>query len=71
MDRDLENRLIELETRAAYQEDTILKLQALVEAHQKQLYHMEARMEFMRERLRESLTADTTDAIPNERPPHY
>jgi SlyX protein len=71
MDRDLENRLIELETRAAYQEDTILKLQALVEAHQKQLYHMETRMEFMRERLRESLTADTTDAIPNERPPHY
>lgn len=70
-DEELERRLIELETRLAYQDDTVLKLQETVRAHQKQLYHMETRFELLLERFRNLRDAGESGNIPNEKPPHY
>lgn len=71
MDKETELRLIELETRTAYQEDTILKLQQLVEAHQKQLYHLENRFNLLLDRYYSLADARDSSQIPNEKPPHY
>ncbi|MGV3525201.1 MAG: SlyX family protein [Candidatus Sericytochromatia bacterium] len=70
MSDDLDARLIELETRAAYQEDTILKLEELARAQQQQMYHMENRLALLTERLRSIVDRDAGE-IPNEKPPHY
>lgn len=72
MDPEVEERLITLETKLAYQEDTLLKLQELVLAQQKQLYRMEQERQFFKDQfqaLRES--GGGSQLIPNEKPPHY
>lgn len=72
MDPELERRLIEIETRVAYQDDAVIKLTELVQAHQKQLYQLDVRFETLLERFRNLLdTRASSQEIPNERPPHY
>lgn len=72
MDPELERRLIELETRVAYQDDSLLKLTELVQAHQKQLYQLDVRFETLLARFRNLLdTRNSSEEIPNEKPPHY
>lgn len=68
---ETDHRLIELETRVAYQDDTILKLKDLVEAHQKQLYHLEQRFELLLDRFKFVSENRGNQEIPNEKPPHY
>ena len=68
---ETDQRLIELETRVAYQDDTILKLKHLVEVHQKQLYHLEQRFGILLERFKFVSENRDGQEIPNEKPPHY
>ena len=71
MDPELETRLIDLETRIAYQDDSLIKLQQLVNEHQKQLYHLDVRFEALLSRFGNLMDSRDTGAIPNEKPPHY
>ena len=71
MDSELEQRLIELETRIAYLDDSQIKLQELVNAHQKQLYQLDVRFETLLERHRNLMDSRDSGPIANEKPPHY
>ena len=72
MDEALERRLIELETRVAYQDDTLIKLNQTVQVHQRVIYQLETRYETLLERLRMLLDhRENSSEIPNEKPPHY
>jgi SlyX protein len=66
-----EDRLVDIETKIAYQEDTIQELNKVVCQQQKQIQRLEAICESLIEHVR-----DLRDAVPqggaaNERPPHY
>lgn len=71
MHPETEERLIELETRVAYQDDALLKMQALVRAQQQQMYQLEKQFEALRERFQQLQRTNSSEAIPNEKPPHY
>lgn len=72
MDPELDRRLIEIEMRVAYQDDALIKLTELVQAHQKQLYHLDMRFETLLSRFRNLIdTRNSSEDIPNEKPPHY
>ena len=68
---DREDRLIELETKVAFQEDSIQKLTEAVNQHEKELYRLTREVKIMREHATsqsESQLADLDDEPP---PPHY
>lgn len=67
----MEDRIIELESRVAFQDDAILKLQGITEEHQKEIYRLTREAEALREKLialAPSLLAAQDDEVP---PPHY
>jgi len=65
----LRERVDTLETRLAYQDDTIDTLNATITAQWKQIDALTRQVAALGERLAE---AETTEATPgNERPPHY
>ena len=73
-----DDRLITLETRIAYLEDTVSQLSGLLFERGKELAEMEQRLRLLKERfdrvmedsgLEESSTGDGLPA--DERPPHY
>lgn len=66
-------RLTDLETRLAYQEDTLHTLDALVAEQSRRIALLEARLEQLARRLHGLQHADpgeAPDAL-HERPPHY
>ena len=65
-----EERLQELESRQAFQEDTIASLNEALVAQQQRIAYLEKMLELLIERYRESMP-DT--AVPGEEPPppHY
>ena len=66
----MNDRLMELETRVAFQEDTILKLQESVAEQEQLLYRLSKEMEAIRRHLIESgPSPDDSDEEPP--PPHY
>lgn len=71
MDEELDRRLIEIESRVAYLDDTVLKLKQTVVAHQTQLYQLETRYDTLLERVRNLIETRNDGPIPNEKPPHY
>ena len=67
----MENRIIELESKVAFQEDTILKLHDIIVEHQKEIYRLTREVEGVRNKLlalAPSLLASQEDEAP---PPHY
>jgi SlyX protein len=67
----LEEHLINIETKIAFQEDLIEELNKVVYQQQKRLDRLEAICESLAGHL-ESLSATRNDGMPaNERPPHY
>ncbi|WP_027582565.1 SlyX family protein [Bradyrhizobium sp. Ai1a-2] len=65
----LAERIDALETRIAYQDDTLETLNETITAQWKQIDALTRQMEELRERLQE---AESNTAAPiNERPPHY
>lgn len=66
-----EERLINLETKIAFQEDQIDELNKTVYQQQKELERLEAICKSLAGHI-ESLSAARTEGMPvNERPPHY
>jgi SlyX protein len=67
----LENRLIELETRLAFQDDELLKLKEFSRTQQKQVYHLETLLDHLLERFKALQENSGSEKIANEKPPHY
>jgi SlyX protein len=67
-----DDRLIELEIKAAYQEDLLQELNKIVSGQQQQIQKLEATCQLLYERMN-SLSADNShDNTPvDETPPHY
>jgi SlyX protein len=66
-----EERLIELETRIAYQEETLRTLDESVARQQLELIRLEQRMDALQARLAAMVEATPREAPVDERPPHY
>ncbi len=66
----MQNRIVELETQVAFQEDTIEQLSKVISKQQRQLDRLQQEIILIKKRIEEqqpSVTAVTTE----ERPPHY
>ena len=63
------DRLIDLETRQAFQDDSIASLNQALVSQQQRIDQLEKLLELMAERLRESEL--DVDPPPEEPPPHY
>lgn len=66
-----EQRLIELETRIAYQEETLRVLNEAVTRQQLQLDQVERRLRQLLERIKAQGEGGPGNAPANEVPPHY
>ena len=66
-----EQRLIELETRIAFQEETIRVLNEAVTCQQMQLDQVERRLRQLMERIKAQGEGGPGNAPANEVPPHY
>ena len=67
----MEERIIELETKVAFQEDTIGKLNDIITEHQREIYRLTRELEAIRTKLialAPPLLANLDDEAP---PPHY
>jgi len=71
MHDELDQRLIELETKVAYQDDELLKMQDTVRSQQQQMYQLEKRMDWVLSRCKDLLESQDKSPIANEKPPHY
>jgi SlyX protein len=66
------DRLIEIETKLAFQEDTIQSLNAVVCEQQKDIEQLQATVKLLIDRYRQlSADADTGKQFAQEIPPHY
>lgn len=70
---DIMNELIELQTRLAYQEDTIHQLNDVVTQQDATILQLQHQMRLLAKRIDElSFTQDAgSEDITNEKPPHY
>ncbi|MCG8567630.1 MAG: SlyX family protein [Desulfobacterales bacterium] len=67
-----DNRLIDMETRFAYQEKLIADLNDVVTQQQKAIQHLEAVTEKLSQQIEGfSKAVSGIDAPANEKPPHY
>ena len=64
-------RFLEMETRLAFQDDTILKMQETLRAQQLQIFELENKHQNLLERLHDLVRKDSTMGMKNEKPPHY
>lgn len=69
---DVEQRLVELETRAAYQEDSLRVLSDALAAQQKEIERLTAFGRELLERIKSQAQGrDTEWSEAEQRPPHY
>lgn len=68
MDKDTENRFIELETKIAYMDDFINQLQSEVVNQGKQIELLREENRILSNRIKD---LSENEEIPNRRPPHY
>ncbi|MET0356657.1 MAG: SlyX family protein [Cellvibrio sp.] len=71
--KDFTSELIELQTRLAYQEDTIHQLNEVITRQDAVILQLQQQMRLLAKRIEElSFSRDAgADEITNERPPHY
>ena len=67
----IEERLVDLETKLAYQEDTIQALNEVVCEQQKQIDQLAATCKLLVDRIRQLSVPAEMDEILDEKPPHY
>lgn len=67
---DVEQKLIDLEERVAFQEDTINKLDDAMADQQKQLLDLTRQVQLLAEQLRK-VEQGLPEAPQDEKPPHY
>jgi len=66
-----ENRLIEIETKLAHQEDLLETLNAVVTEQAAQISRMEELNRSLIERVKSIADASSLDSPQDDRPPHY
>ncbi|HEC98384.1 MAG TPA: SlyX family protein [Nitrospirae bacterium] len=66
-----EDRLLEIETRIAFQENTIKDLSDTVYNQQKQIDALHETLKNLIDRLRDSSTISPGGNLKDEKPPHY
>ncbi|MDE0692429.1 MAG: SlyX family protein [Gammaproteobacteria bacterium] len=71
MDDGNEHRLIDLESRFSFQEDTIRELGDALVRQQQRIDRLEASLKVVVEQLRRGDAGDDTPKPKDERPPHY
>jgi SlyX protein len=67
----IEKRLVDLETKLAYQEDTIQALNNVVFEQQKQIDQLEATCRLLIDRIGQLAAGTDLQKIIDEKPPHY
>ncbi|MCL4144757.1 UNVERIFIED_CONTAM: hypothetical protein GTU68_028308 [Idotea baltica] len=67
---DFSSHIVELESRLAFQEDTIQSLNDALAIQQKEISRLQAQMIALIHRY-EEITAENNEDITNESPPHY
>lgn len=67
----IEECLIEMEIKFAYQEDLLQELNAIVAQQQKQIGQIEETCKVLYERLKNLSAASELDSSDNQPPPHY
>lgn len=71
---DIEEQLIDVQTRVAYQEDTLAQLNDVITKQDAEIVQLKQQMRLLAQRLdelaRDPAQAAETD-ITNDRPPHY
>lgn len=68
---DLENRIIELETKISYQDHTIQELNDVVTSQQQQIDQLEKNVNKLSEHLKTQNTSDLARPEEEAPPPHY
>lgn len=70
---DLEEQLIDVQTRVAYQEDTLAQLNEVITRQDAEIIQLKQQLRLLALRIDEIQRnpASTGDDISNERPPHY
>jgi len=71
---DIEEQLIDVQTRVAYQEDTLAQLNDVITRQDAEIVQLKQQMRLLAQRLDELMRdpAQGSDTeITNERPPHY
>ncbi|MBN4073854.1 MAG: SlyX protein [Gammaproteobacteria bacterium] len=66
-----ENRLIDIETRISYQEDTLQQLNDVVINQQRRISQLEDLIKSLAERYQNLQTTGQTLDMSDEKPPHY
>ena len=67
----IENRLMELEAKVAFQDETIEILNDELKAHQQQLAKMKRQTELLAENLKEAQQPSLMSQMQEPPPPHY
>ncbi len=71
---DIEEQLIDVQTRVAYQEDTLAQLNDVITKQDIEIVQLKQQVRLLAQRLdemaRDPLQGDEAD-VANERPPHY
>lgn len=70
---DLQEQLIDLQTRVAYQEDTLEQLNQVITQQDADINQLKQQIRILVQRLEDSLRTQGQDGelIHDERPPHY
>lgn len=67
----IEQRLVEVETKLAYQEDTLQALNDVICQQQKQIDQLEAACKLLVDRIKALATTNDSSQPADEKPPHY
>jgi SlyX protein len=68
---DLENRVMELEAKVSFQDDTIDILNDELRTHQKHLAKMQRQIELLGEKMKENQNSGIVSQHQEPPPPHY
>ena len=66
-----ELRLVEIEMKISYQEDTVQELNKIVYQQQKQIDQLQATCSSLLDHIRDLSDAMSENRVTNEKPPHY
>ncbi len=67
----MDERLIEIETKVAYQEHTIAELNDVIYRQQQQIDQLERLCKALTDRVQDMAETATTEKVGHEKPPHY
>lgn len=66
-----ESRLVDIETKLAYQEDSVYELTKALRSQEKRIEQLEAACKLLIERMSDMASGASAGAPADEKPPHY